>query len=530
MSSVHIIKREVNPTEAPAKANVHWTNTLTKETFYSVGTDSVNDWRQSAGIQLGDNVSSLVNDSNYATVEMVNNSISSLVDSSPETLDTLNELANALGDDPNFATTIASQIALIQTSLNDKVDSSRVLTDVPLSAVFTDTVYDDSAIQVEVNINSLKVSDINHVSIELPNVDNTSDADKPISTATQTALDTLTTNFGEVYTISELDSGQLDNRYYTESEIDSQQSTQDIALSSEIEARALADNNLSDRIDANNSDISNITIAINQEAIDRSNSDTTLQNQIDGNATNISTNAGSIVTEASVRAIADVSLQENIDLKYDATNPNNYETPAQLDIRDTANRDRSNHTNTQSISTLTEASNLAIPANAGAIYYPRVNAAGNGWEMWRSFEQYDERTDGLINQQNNVFETFYSVTYDIPEPGDYYFEFEYVYSLNNTTLNFNAHIVDPDNISVYPLHIETKDSAGAGLTLPIVQGGVEGPATTNSGTDQFLNASGAFKKNLQPGQRTFFLEFTAVGNVDLEATVYRANFKLVRIP
>lgn len=34
----------------------------------------------------------------------------SLVDSAPETLDTLNELAAALGDDPNFATTVATNI------------------------------------------------------------------------------------------------------------------------------------------------------------------------------------------------------------------------------------------------------------------------------------------------------------------------------------------------------------------------------------------------------------------------------------
>lgn len=37
-------------------------------------------------------------------------SIAALVDSSPGTLDTLNELAAALGDDPNFATTISNQI------------------------------------------------------------------------------------------------------------------------------------------------------------------------------------------------------------------------------------------------------------------------------------------------------------------------------------------------------------------------------------------------------------------------------------
>lgn len=35
----------------------------------------------------------------------------SIVDSAPETLDTLNELAAALGDDPNFATTVTNQIA-----------------------------------------------------------------------------------------------------------------------------------------------------------------------------------------------------------------------------------------------------------------------------------------------------------------------------------------------------------------------------------------------------------------------------------
>lgn len=43
--------------------------------------------------------------------------IAALVDSAPGTLDTLNEMAAALGDDPNFATTISNQIGL-------KLDSS----------------------------------------------------------------------------------------------------------------------------------------------------------------------------------------------------------------------------------------------------------------------------------------------------------------------------------------------------------------------------------------------------------------------
>lgn len=44
------------------------------------------------------------------TKTQVDKKVSDLVNSAPETLDTLNELANALGDDPNFATTVATQI------------------------------------------------------------------------------------------------------------------------------------------------------------------------------------------------------------------------------------------------------------------------------------------------------------------------------------------------------------------------------------------------------------------------------------
>lgn len=47
----------------------------------------------------------------------VNTAVASLVDSSPEALDTLNELAEALGDDPNFSTTVTNQIASKQDEL-----------------------------------------------------------------------------------------------------------------------------------------------------------------------------------------------------------------------------------------------------------------------------------------------------------------------------------------------------------------------------------------------------------------------------
>ena len=55
----------------------------------------------------------------------VDNKVSQLVNSAPETLDTLNELSNALGGDPNFATTVANMIG-------QKADSNILTSYVPL--------------------------------------------------------------------------------------------------------------------------------------------------------------------------------------------------------------------------------------------------------------------------------------------------------------------------------------------------------------------------------------------------------------
>ena len=56
--------------------------------------------------------------------DIVDNRVASLVDSAPDTLNTLNELANALNDDPNFATTITTEIG----KKVDKVDGKGLST------------------------------------------------------------------------------------------------------------------------------------------------------------------------------------------------------------------------------------------------------------------------------------------------------------------------------------------------------------------------------------------------------------------
>lgn len=51
------------------------------------------------------------NSNNAQSGKAVSQAIAEMIDSAPETLDTLNELANALGDDPNFATTVLNKIS-----------------------------------------------------------------------------------------------------------------------------------------------------------------------------------------------------------------------------------------------------------------------------------------------------------------------------------------------------------------------------------------------------------------------------------
>lgn len=65
-----------------------------------------------------------------ANVTYVDNAIAALVASSPSTLDTLNELATALGNDPNFATTVTNALGA-----RLRIDAPQVLTNEQKSAL-----------------------------------------------------------------------------------------------------------------------------------------------------------------------------------------------------------------------------------------------------------------------------------------------------------------------------------------------------------------------------------------------------------
>lgn len=100
----------------------------------------------------------------YSTTQTdsaISGAISALIDAAPGTLDTLNELASALGDDPNFATTVASSLAGKEPSI----------------AAGTTAQYwrGDKTWQT-----------LDKTAVGLGNVDNTSDATKNSATATLT--------------------------------------------------------------------------------------------------------------------------------------------------------------------------------------------------------------------------------------------------------------------------------------------------------------------------------------------------------
>ena len=198
-----------------------------------------------------------VNDNNiqdtYSTKEYVAQKVSELIGSAPETLDTLNELAEALGRDPNFATTIVTELSqkvdkvkgkqlstedfttafktllenlpndikskytkptngIPKSDLSESVQSSLNKADSAIQDISSkldiDTYEEDKttyALKSEIPT-TLPASDVNAwakgstkpsytaAEIGLGNVDNTADIDKPISTATQTVLNQLSAN------------------------------------------------------------------------------------------------------------------------------------------------------------------------------------------------------------------------------------------------------------------------------------------------------------------------------------------------
>jgi hypothetical protein len=84
-----------------------------------------------------------------AVTSYVSSAVSSLVDSAPETLNTLNELASALNDDADFGSTVTNSLSSINLSLGAKVDGSGTINYIPkfvnTQVVGDSLLYDDGS-------------------------------------------------------------------------------------------------------------------------------------------------------------------------------------------------------------------------------------------------------------------------------------------------------------------------------------------------------------------------------------------------
>mgnify|MGYP007042539617 CR=1 FL=1 len=103
-----------------------------------------------------------------ANTEFVQNAVSGLVGAAPETLDTLNELATALGNDPNFATTVSNQIGKKAnqtdlTAVSTKVDKKANQTDLEETVSFTNRLQRKNAYKVGEIVYSTKLPSWAHL-------------------------------------------------------------------------------------------------------------------------------------------------------------------------------------------------------------------------------------------------------------------------------------------------------------------------------------------------------------------------------
>ena len=78
----------------------------------------------------------------YATEEYVQQQLNALIDGAPEALNTLKELADALGDDANFASTMVQELA----GKVDKAEGQRLITDEEAAKLAGLQNYDDAAL------------------------------------------------------------------------------------------------------------------------------------------------------------------------------------------------------------------------------------------------------------------------------------------------------------------------------------------------------------------------------------------------
>ena len=86
----------------------------------------------------------------------------------------------------------------------------------------------------------------------------------------------------------------------------------------------------------------------------------------------------------------------------------------------------------------------------------------------------NQTTQGLINQQANIYEEYLTLTYAPTITDNYRLSLSFSWSANNNSFNalFRISITDGTTTEFFILRTEPKDVAGTGVVLDVLQGGV----------------------------------------------------------
>lgn len=268
-------------------------------------------------------VSQLANDAGYQTEAEVEAAIEKIIGSAPEVLDTLEEIAKALGDDPNFASTITKKLAAITEKVNQEIE---------------DRTAADSALQVNIDKEVVERKEADAaLKEELKEyVDNSAATG---DTALQVVKDNLAKEIQDRKDADAILQANIDKETVDRKEADKTHTDNIAALTQKVSDLALSmqdaintvKNELTAQVNANTTAIAtnqanitknseaitamNKTIAdnykevkdmVNEEIVDRTNGDSNLSSRID--TTNIA-----LGTETAERKAADQILQVNLD-------------------------------------------------------------------------------------------------------------------------------------------------------------------------------------------------------------------------
>ena len=268
-------------------------------------------------------LSELINDMDFQNEEQVNAAIQKIVGSAPEVLDTLKEIADALGNDPNFATTITKKLAALTEEINQEKED-RIAGDAANSAEVAtekaDRIAADTALETKLKeyIDNKSTAGDTALNVVKDNLNKEIQDRKDADAAIQASLDKEIADrktADEAYTVSlnnvnkrvsELALSIQDSINTLRNELTEQVNANTTAIATnqhDIERNSEAITNLTKTVGDNYKEVKDM---INEEIVDRTNADSGLSSRIDN--VNIDLN-----TERVERTAADQVLQVNLD-------------------------------------------------------------------------------------------------------------------------------------------------------------------------------------------------------------------------